>query len=140
MPVEKRETDDGLGVIIIGSGSVTEAEYLDFYTRELSQGPDACKNCRYSLHDYSEVTSVTIASSAVGQIASFSKKAAEANPDCVTAIVADKDIIFGLARMWEIQSSDAQMDVMVFRNREDAEAWIRQEVKERFQIADLTFG
>jgi hypothetical protein len=140
MPVERKRTDDGLGVIIIGSGAVTEAEYLDFYTKELSVGAEVSEYPRYGLNDFSEVTSVTIASSAVSTIASYSKKAAEANPDCITAIVADKDVIFGLARMWELMSSDAPMEIMVFRDRAEAEEWIRQEAKARFQIDGLTFS
>jgi hypothetical protein len=139
MPVEKKSTDNGLGVIVIGSGAVTEAEYLEFYKRELSQGAFAA-DYRYTINDYSEVTSISIASSAVREIAGYSKKAAEINPDCITAIVADKDVIFGLARMWQLHVGDLQQEIMVFRNRDDAEAWIRQEVKEKFQIDGLTFS
>jgi len=139
MPVEKRETDNGLGVIVIGSGEVTEAEYLEFYTRELTQGMLESQGCRYSLNDYSEVTSITISTGAIEEIARYSKGAAEMTREQVTAIVADKDVIFGLARMWELLSSDAQGAVMVFRNRKDAEEWIRREVKDRFQIDTLTF-
>ena len=139
MPVETRETDNGLGLIIIGSGDVTEAEYLGFYTRALTQGALGSRTYRYSINDYTAVTSIDISTGAVEEIARYSKKAAEMDPDRVTAIVASKDIIFGLARMWELMSGDVQTGVMVFRNREDAEEWIRQEVKDRFQIDTLTF-
>ena len=84
-------------------------------------------------------TSITISTGAVEEIARYSKKAAEMDPDRLTAIVASKDVIFGLARMWELMSGDVQTGVMVFREREDAEEWIRQEVKDRFQIDTLTF-
>ena len=56
------------------------------------------------------------------------------------AHVATKDIAFGLCRMWEILSDETKWEIMVFRNREDAEAWIMQKVKDKCGIGDLTFG
>ena len=42
--------------------------------------------------------------------------------------------------MWEILADETKWEIMVFQNREDAEDWIRQKVKEKYGIGDLTFG
>jgi hypothetical protein len=62
------------------------------------------------------------------------------NPKPVVALVADQDLIFGLARMWELLIDAAERETMVFRKREDAEAWITQKVKEKYGIDDVKFG
>jgi len=43
--------------------------------------------------------------------------------------------------MWEIivENTGLQWETMVFRDREDAEDWIREKVKDKFGIDDLTF-
>lgn len=43
-------------------------------------------------------------------------------------------------KMWEMLSDEMNWETMVFRNREDAEAWIKERVKEKYGIDDLTFG
>jgi hypothetical protein len=44
--------------------------------------------------------------------------------------------------MWEliVENTGLRWETMVFRALEDAEAWIRQRVKEKYEIDDLTLG
>jgi hypothetical protein len=140
MPIDINDSDNGLGVVVIGSGILTDNEYLATYIEHLSQGEDKYQKYKYGLHDWTAVTSVEISNDAIAQIAYRCMDAAKINPDLVTAHVADKDITFGLSRMWELMSAETQWDIMVFRDREKAEAWIRQKIKEKARISDLTFG
>ena len=139
MPIQITYSDKGVGSIVTGSGKVTEKEYLDFYRKYLSQDGATLHKHRYNLTDWLEVTMVDISAEAISEIAILSKRAAEIDPGCVTAIVASEDFIYGLSRMWEIQSSDTESTVMVFRERAEAEAWIRQQVEARYGITNLTF-
>ena len=86
------------------------------------------------------MTDVEVSSNTIDQIAQLCKNSAKINPYFVVAHVGEKDITFGLSRMWEILSDNTKWEIMVFRNREDAEAWIRKKVKEQYGIGDLTFG
>jgi hypothetical protein len=45
-----------------------------------------------------------------------------------TAIVAHKDVVFGLSRVFEMQSSlqGAPYDIMVFRNIDEANQWLEE--------------
>ena len=140
MPIEMKDLDNGLGVIVTGHRIVTENEYLDSYIKHLSQDRDKFLKYRYSLNDWAAVTEVEVSSNAIVQIAELCKHSANINPDIVVAHVATKDITFGLSRMWEFLSDETKWDIMVFRNRKDAEAWIRQKVKEKYGIGDLIIG
>jgi len=96
---------------------------------------------KYGLVDYSKITQFEISNSELEIIASQDLKASEYIPDGIVAIVAKKDLIFGINRMWEIivENTGLQWETMVFRDREDAEDWIREKVKDKFGIDDLTF-
>ena len=83
-----------------------------------------------------------VSNSEVEIIASQDKRASEHIPDGVLAVVAKKDLAFGISRMWEtiVQITGLKCETMVFRERQDAEVWLRERVKEKFGIDDLTFG
>ena len=140
MPIEIKDSDNGLGVVITGRGIVTEDEYLELFKEHLAQAGDQFKKYRYSLNDWTEVSAVEVTSDAIAQIAELCKQAAKINPDPVVAHVAARDITFGLARMWENLAYETKWEIMIFRQREDAEEWIRQIVKEKYGIIGLTFG
>jgi hypothetical protein len=140
MPIDIKDSDNGLGVIFTGRGIVTENEYLDIYKKHLTQDQDKFQKYRYSLNDWTEVTEVEISSDAITQIARLCMNAAKINPDLVVTNTANKTITFGLSRMWEFLADETKWEIMVFRNREDTEDWIRQKVKEKYGIGDLTFS
>ena len=140
MSIEIKDSDNGLGVIVTGRGVVTENEYLDSYKKHLSQDREKYQKYRYSLNDWTAATNVEVSSDAISQIAGLCKSSAKINPDCIVAHVADKDIAFGLCRMWEFLSDETNWEIMVFRNIEDAEGWIRKKLKDKFGIKDLSFG
>lgn len=132
-------TDGGLGTIVTCKGKITESAYLDFYTKHLTQNEFQLHKFKYSLTDYTGLTEVNVSSKAIKEVAALTREAIEADPGCVTAIVANEDLIFGMVRMWEIQATDSDSLIMVFRKREEAEEWIRHKVLTLYGIKDLTF-
>ena len=66
--------------------------------------------------------------------ASQDKYASESIPDGVLAIIAKRDLEFGINRMWEIiaESSGLPWETMVFRDRVAAEKWVKRKVKEKY--------
>ncbi len=73
-------------------------------------------------------------------MAQLCKGASEINPESVIAAVAGRDVIYGLSRMWEILVDDTTWETMVFRKIEDAKVWIKEKVKKKYGIDNLTFG
>jgi len=139
MPIEVRNVNGGLGVIIVGRGAVGEREYVDALRKHLTQDEETFKKYRYSLSDYTAVTSADISTEAIRSIAELCKSAAIVNPAPVVAAVAGRDYVYGLVRMSQAIRDDGRWESMVFRNREDAEAWIRERVRAKYGIEDLTF-
>jgi hypothetical protein len=42
--------------------------------------------------------------------------------------------------MWEVLTNNTKWEKMVFRDRSDAEAWIRKRIEEKYGIDNLTFN
>ena len=140
MPIQVKYLDKGLGVLFIGAGVLTGEDIINsnkvtFYSEE------KMKDYKYGLMDYSSISSLDATNAEIQTMISQQKEASKFIPDGVLAIVATKDIGFGLSRMWEMmaESEDLQWESKVFRNREDAVAWIRERVRDKFGIVDLKF-
>ena len=140
MTIEIKDVKDGLGNVILGSGIVKEEEYIDVMKKYLTQDEEKFKKYRYSLADWTAINEAKISSDAVQLIARLCKQAAKVNPNIIVGSVTDQNYIFGLARMAYIMRDDTDWENKAFRNRAEAEAWIKQRVKEKYSIDDLTFS
>jgi hypothetical protein len=140
MPIEIKDSDGGLGNIITSRGILTDKEFADALKQHLTQDKNKFRNYKYSLCDYSAVKKIKVSTQSIQLIADYCKKSSIANSKVVVAIVAKQDVIYGMARMWEILSEATKWETMVSRNREEAEAWIKQRVKQKYGIDDLTFS
>lgn len=140
MPIEIKDLDNGLGNIIIGQGIVTEEELFDAFKQYLTQDQEKFSKYRYSLSDYTAAKKLEISTQKVRQIAECCVRSSIVNPKAIVAVVADQDFIYALARMWEILSDGVRWETMVFRNREEAEAWIKKRAKKKYGIDDPKFN
>ena len=139
MPILARDVNGGLGVSITGWEVVTEKEYVDGFTKHLTQEPHKLIKYRYCIADWTKVTKVEIPTVAIKFIARLSRKATKVNPYVIIASVADQDIMYGLSRMAQTLRDDTAWENGVFRNSQDAEAWIAARVKQKFRIENPTF-
>jgi len=140
MPVEIRDSDGGLGNIIIGRGIVTEEEWVDALKKHLTQDKDKFRQYRYSLSDYTETTKLEVSTQKIKLIAEYGKRAAIGNPEAIVAVVANQDLIYGLTRMSKTLIGEIGWEIMIFRSREDAEAWIKKRAKEKYGNDGLTIA
>lgn len=140
MCVEIRDSDNGLGNIIIGREIVKEEELFDALKKHLTQDSDQLKKYKYSLTDYTGGTKFEVSTQKVEQIAKFCESSYIANSKAIVAVAAKQDFMFGMTRMWEMLSDGTNWEIMVFRNREEAEAWIKERVKQKYGIDNLTFS
>ena len=140
MPIKVRYLDNGLGVLFIGEGIITGDDIIHS-NRKIFSSVEKMKEYKYGLIDYSSITKFNVSSSEVETIASQDMKAPEFIPDGVVAIIAKNDLEFGINRMWELISEGYSIpwETMVFRVRDAAEKWIKQKVKEKYNI-DLTMA
>ena len=140
MPIETRDLDGGLGSTMIAWGLLREGEFVDLYEKHFGQDAEKFRKYRYNISDYTELTKVDVSSHAIRWLAGLAQNKSKINPESVIAIVVAQDLIFGLARMWAILMDGFGWEVMVFRDRNDAEIWIRKRMMEKYRIGDLTFS
>ena len=140
MAITISDSDGGLGAIIRGEGRVEESELLAALKEHLFQDPEKFRRYRYSLSDYSEISELDLSTQAIETIANYCREASAVNPDAIVTIVAYRDFLYGLSRMWEAWLADTDWETMIFRTREEAEAWLRQRVEEKYGITSLTFS
>ena len=137
MPIEINDLDNGLGNLIEGRGFVTRQEYIDALSRHLKQDHEKLNRYRYSISDYTAVTDFDVRTEDITYVMGLSEEVAGVNPDVIVAIIADKDLLFGLSRMFQLRLDATNWELMVFRKREEANAWIRKRVKEKYKIDGL---
>jgi hypothetical protein len=136
MPIERRDVSDGLGVLITGRGLITEKEYVDVFTKHLTQDSHKLKKCRYCFSDWTAVSKSDISTKAINLIASLNISAGRVNPNVILASVADQDNMFGLSRMAQTLRDKTDWENEVFRKIQDAEAWIKARLEEKYGITD----
>ena len=49
----------------------------------------------------------------------------------ISAFVVDDDLLYGLSRMYEMISEDLPTTVNIFKNMDEAQDWIREEIKQK---------
>ncbi len=123
MPIKISYRDDG-GVEYEGWGLMTGEDVIDANNKTYANQQKLAQ-LRYQLCDYTKVDKFEISVAELRRIASQDEKAARQNPGMLVALVSTQDIMFGLARMWEAYADEAPFETAVFREREEAEAWIQ---------------
>lgn len=130
MPVEVIYLDDGHGVIFRGTGVVTGQEILAA-NKELFSTPEKTAKYKYGLADWTGIEEYNVTSSDLEKAALLSKNASKYLPELFLAVVADKDMPYGMSRMFEAFLNDLKWDVMLFREMVKAEAWIKEMVRKK---------
>lgn len=138
MPVEIRDLDGGLGNLVLGSDALDDKEFLGTIRKHLMQDETKFMKYRYSICDWTQSTQINLSNDAIYELADLCKTASLVNPDIIVGGVAKSDVVFGLSRMAQILMDEDGWEYEVFRNREDAEEWIKAKVKEKYGIDDLT--
>lgn len=138
MAIDVTYLDDGVGISWLGGGIVTGQDLID--ASEETFGPEErLKQIRYALVDFTHIDGVSILPADIREKAILNGRAARVAPDAVVALVAEKDLMFGLARVWDAYVERLSWETEVFRSVGDAESWIRERIG-RASPDDLTTG
>jgi hypothetical protein len=109
-------------VEIVFAGEVTKSEFIELMDRYFREPSSAFP---LGLFDLSDVTGVDVAAESVRDAARRAGEYVDSRLDGgKLAIVAPRDLLFGMARMYEILRGDSPVEVRVFREREEAESWL----------------
>jgi hypothetical protein len=116
--------DRGSLLYLKGSDVLTGRELIET-TRRLVETGDAIRGVRYTLVLFDEVTRVDVSADDIRRLVEVDKDLMLLIPQTVIAIVAPKDEMFGLSRMWEMMVGVPGWETRVFRSRAEAEAWLQ---------------
>ena len=105
------------------TGAVTGT---DFATADaaLLDSPAALRVLRYALIDFGEATNFLATQEEIRRVAEVDHRIAELVPHLCLAIVAPRDLQFGISRMWQVFVEGTGWETAVFRDRREAEAWL----------------
>ena len=146
MPIEINECDGGRGNIIESRGLVTDQELVDSFKRHLTQDREKFKTCKYILVDHTALTKMDVTNETVELIAGLWADTSGANPDPVVAMVtyiaysAGTDLLNRISRLHELFIYQSCWETMLFRTKAQAVRWIREKVRDKFGIEDLSFS
>ena len=127
MPVETVYLDDG-GVLLKGTGIVTGGELIAF-NEGIYETPAKTKAIRYQLCDFMEVERFAVSGADIQRIVVQDREAAAIHPDMLIVVVGEQNVIYGLARMWELYVAET-LETHVFRTVEEAQKWLWEQLKE----------
>jgi hypothetical protein len=138
MPSEVHILHGGMGRLWIGTGVIRGKDLIarnDEILRSKSY-----EGVRWLLIDQSAATGLELSAEEVSTIKQQDDRLAAVLPQIVTAVVVPSDVAFGMTRMWEMLTERPGWSVRAFRSRPEAEAWLREEVRRKFNLevpADL---
>jgi hypothetical protein len=119
---------EGNGILLKAHGVLTAHDVREA-NAQIYSSPEAIRKISYQISDYTGVTEIRMSSSEVEALAQEDSRAAAIHPNMLLAVVADKDIVFGLLRMWHISVETEAQNIHVFRTLPEAEAWIRTRLR-----------
>jgi hypothetical protein len=124
MPIEIKYLHGGRGIEVIGKGVVTGEEIFNG-NRTIYSGDTLSKH-KYQIVNLADAERVQVSREEAVKLANQDIEASKTNPDIVIAVVADLTHAYGLGRMWEVLANQSGFKTMVFRERQEAMAWISE--------------
>jgi len=105
-------------VLSLGWGVLTDRELLA-HVRALTADPRFARDFR-QLADLRDVTDVQITASTIREMVGLNPFGAGAR----RAVVVTNDVVFGMARMYQILSDESLDELRIFRKMDDALQWL----------------
>ena len=145
MPIEIQNCDGGIGNIVASRGMVTDQELIDLLGKHLKHDNANFKNYKYILFDHTALAKMDITNETIESIADLCAETSRVHPDPIVAMVtnvsmgAGIDLINRVSRMYELFINRSCWETMVFRTKSEAVRWIREKVRKKYGIDDLTF-
>jgi hypothetical protein len=127
MAIHINYIDNGIGIEIIASGTVTGEEIIEAHKEIYNE--ENLKNQKYQIIDRSHCKEYNVSSKDVQQIAEIDKAASKSNPNIIIALISSTEIQFGMSRMWQTYVEESHFLTNVFRDRKSACEWIDKLIK-----------
>jgi len=124
MPVITEYTSNPNGVILYFNGDITGEELIgviqDVYR------DNRFIQLKYWIGDHSECENIHPTIDELMEIGMMSRIETQRNPGILLALVAPRDNAYGICRQYEPLNDHSEFVTQVFKNRDEAEAWIAE--------------
>ncbi|MDY6951215.1 MAG: hypothetical protein SWE60_06870 [Thermodesulfobacteriota bacterium] len=121
MPISIRIVDDKF-VVVNCEGKVGLVDFTEANEYIYSELDPSLS--RFQIVNFTDVAEIDASAEDVRKVAGQDKAAAETLGLVAIAIVAPKDLAFGISRMWEAYSDAPGVKASVFKDYGSAEEWI----------------
>ena len=126
MTIDIKYLDDGEGIEIIASGTVTGREIIEKHKEIYS--PENLKRQKYQVIDRTECREYNVSDEEVQEIADIDIAAAKTNPNIIIAVIAPTDMQYGVSRVWQVYVAESKFLTEVFRDRASADKWLKKKL------------
>ncbi len=127
MPIELKYLDGG-GSLFVGTGTLTGREILSAINA-VHETEEKTRAIVFQIADFRLVEKIDISSMDIRTISERDIRTSKINAQLITAVVAGKEVVFGLSRMWQAYSDNPSLITSVFRSMVEAEQWIKEQIK-----------
>ena len=125
MAIRINYLDGGIGIEIIASGIVSGDEVLAAHKEIYNQ--ENLHRQKYQIIDRTRCDYYCIRPEEIEKIAALDRAAAKINPHIIIAIVSSTDLQHSMSRMWQIHVEKSPLTTRIFRDRQSADAWIKEQ-------------
>ena len=134
MPIQLEFVHDGLGVIYRCRGTLG-LQHFSVANDQLLAAPERMRKLKYALIDAVSVEPTIFSPSEMESIVLQDRQIASyAAPGLLVALVAERNVVFALARMWEVFIEGIGWETKIFPSIAEAQDWVRIRVKEKFHL------
>lgn len=121
MPISMEVVDDKYTVLHC-EGEIHADDFMKANERLYSEGSGSAS--RFQIVDLIDVTMTDVSAEELRRIAGQDKQAVKTRGRVAIAVVASKDLAFGLSRVWQAYAENPQVVTQIFRDRPSAREWI----------------
>jgi hypothetical protein len=134
MPIQLEFVYDGLGVIYRCEGRLG-LQHFSVANDRLLASPERIRKLKYALIDAVSMEPTFFSPSEMDGILLQDRQIASyAVPGLLVALVAERNVVFALARMWEAFIEGIGWETKIFPSIAEAQDWVRIRVKEKFHL------
>ena len=134
MPIQLEFVHDGLGVIYRCEGTLG-LQHFSIANDRLLASPERMRKLKYALIDAVSMEPTIFSPSEMESIVLQDRQIASyAAPGLLVAVVAERNVVFALARMWEAFIEGIGWETRIFPSITEAQDWVRIRVKEKFHL------
>ena len=134
MPIQLEFLHEGQGVMYRCEGALGLQHFSDANSRLLAS-PEGIRKLKYAIVDAGSMEPQFFSPSEMDGIVMQDRQIASyAVPGLLVALVAERSVVYALARMWEAFIEGIGWETKIFPSMAEAQEWIRTRVKEKFQL------